>query len=229
MELMPPPPAPMPMSPHVLGVRVVRFVPDLLGRGVSLEVAGAVPGRRGELRPADGGDARERPGHVDVEPERPCSTQSAAPSSPAAAMYVMPMRFAAVPFSSRDVRVARERPGLAAAVALAHERREVLLDEVERAVVDVAVVLADEHVVHVRALRDSARPLDVEDRLDPAAVLAGRGRAGVGNERHLDGARREAERLAERVDVATARSAAVPTMPMVTPVPSRALPAIPGL
>ncbi len=67
----------------------------------------------------------------------------------------MPIRFAAVPFSSWW-RHRGEEPFLAAAVALAEDGREVLFDEVERSVIDVAVVGAGVDVVDRGPLGDAS-------------------------------------------------------------------------
>ena len=99
------------------------------------------------------------------------------------------------------VRVARQDAGLAAAVALAHDGREVLLDEVEGRVVDVEVVGAHVDVVDARPFRDAAGPLDVEDGLDAAAEADGRGGPRVRHERLGDRVRGQAELRAEGVDV----------------------------
>jgi len=91
---------------------------------------------------------------------------------------------------------------LAPCVALAHHGREVLLDEVERGIVDVAVAAADVDVVDARALRDPPGPFDVEDRLETVSATSGGRGAGVRDEGHRDRRRGQAELGAERVDVA---------------------------
>ena len=114
----------------------------------------------------------------------------------------MPSSSAAEPYTPRMSPWLAELPDLAGAEALGEDPHQVLLDRVVDARVGIGVVAARQDEVDRGALRDAARPLDVEVRLEAPALLSRRRGARVRNERGDEGGRRQAELGAKLVDVA---------------------------